>query len=82
MIASLNFPSFPRFAGQTFMEGNDIDLGLLCLKAWNDWMLDEWCGTAPGRFIPGTLVPFWDVEESVNEVLRCADKGAKGIIFS
>jgi predicted TIM-barrel fold metal-dependent hydrolase len=82
VIASLNFPSFPRFAGQTFMEGNDIDLGLLCLKAWNDWMLDEWCGTAPGRFIPGTLVPFWDVEESVNEVLRCADKGAKGIIFT
>src|SRR3954453_19792921 len=41
VIAALNFPSFPRFAGQTFMEGDDIDLGMLCLKAWNDWMLNE-----------------------------------------
>jgi hypothetical protein len=23
VVASLNFPSFPRFAGQTFMEGDD-----------------------------------------------------------
>ena len=21
-------------------------------EAYNDWMIDEWCGTAPGRFIP------------------------------
>jgi predicted TIM-barrel fold metal-dependent hydrolase len=82
VIASLNFPSFPRFAGQTFMEGDDSELGLLCIKAWNDWMLDEWCATAPGRFIPGTLVPLWDVEEAVKEVLRCADKQTKAIIFS
>lgn len=82
VIASLNFPSFPRFAGQTFMEADDSELGLLCLQAWNDWMIDEWCATAPGRFIPGTLVPFWDVQLTVQEVLRCADKGAKGIIFT
>ena len=82
VIASLNFPSFPRFAGQTFMEGDDSDLGLVCIQAWNDWMIDEWCATATGRFIPGTLVPFWDVEASVKEVERCAAKGSRGIIFS
>jgi predicted TIM-barrel fold metal-dependent hydrolase len=82
VIASLNFPSFPRFAGQTFMEGQDSDLGEVCIRAWNDWMLDEWCAAAPGRFIPGTLVPFWDIDASVKEVLRCAEKGSKAIIFS
>jgi predicted TIM-barrel fold metal-dependent hydrolase len=82
VIASLNFPSFPRFCGQTFMEGEDSELGEYCIKAWNDWMLDEWCATASGRFIPGTLVPFWDVDKSVQEVLRCAEKGSKAIIFS
>src|SRR5580658_1889657 len=78
-IASLNCPSFPRFAGQTFMEGQDSALGEMCIRAWNDWMLDEWCATAPGRFIPGTLVPFWDIDATVREVLRCAEKGSKAV---
>jgi predicted TIM-barrel fold metal-dependent hydrolase len=82
VIASLNFPSFPRFCGQTFMEGADSELGELCIRAWNDWMLDEWCAAAPGRFIPGTLIPFWDVEKSVKEVERCAAQGSKAVIFS
>ena len=41
--ASLAFPSFPRFCGQTFTERKDKELGDLCVKAYNDWMLDEWC---------------------------------------
>jgi predicted TIM-barrel fold metal-dependent hydrolase len=82
VVASLSFPSFPRFAGQTFMEGEDSALGAICIQAWNDWMLEEWCGSAPGRLIPATLIPFWDLEASVREVQRCATKGAKGVIFT
>ena len=51
-LASLCFPSFPRFCGQLFWEATDKELALECVKAYNDWMIDEWCGTAPGRFIP------------------------------
>jgi hypothetical protein len=36
ILASLNFPSAPRFCGQLFWEGKDKDLGLVCVKAWND----------------------------------------------
>jgi len=49
ILASVNFPSFPRFCGQTFHEAKDKDLALLCVKAYNDWMMDEWCATDPGR---------------------------------
>ena len=45
--ASLAFPQFPRFAGQTFLEGADHELGLACVQAWNDFVLDEWCATDP-----------------------------------
>src|ERR1700729_2312849 len=31
ILASLSFPSFPRFCGQTFTEANDRELGLLCV---------------------------------------------------
>ena len=41
--ASLCFPTFPRFCGQTFSEAKDKELGLLCVRAYNDWMVDEWC---------------------------------------
>ena len=59
---SLAFPTFPRFPGQTFMEGNDLDLGLACVRAYNDWMIDEWCADSYGRLIPMTLIPLWDPE--------------------
>ncbi|HTX95614.1 MAG TPA: hypothetical protein VME67_12640 [Mycobacterium sp.] len=27
-----------------------------------DWMLEEWCGTAPDRYVPLRIRPLWDVE--------------------
>ncbi len=56
--ASLNFPTFPRFAGQAFSEAQDKELGFACIQAYNDWMVEEWC--ADPRLVPIILVPFWD----------------------
>ncbi len=50
--ASLAFPSFPRFCGQTFTEAKDKELALLCVQAYNDWMVDEWCAGTGGRLDP------------------------------
>lgn len=79
--AALCFPSFPRFAGTLFAECRDKELALLCSKAWNDFVLDEWCATAPTRFIPLVILPFWDVGASVAEIARTAAKGARAISF-
>ncbi len=80
--ASLCFPSFPRFCGQEFTEVADRDLGLACVQAYNDWMLDEWCGTVPGRMIPLIILPLWDAALATAEVERCAAKGARAVAFS
>ncbi|MCU1463739.1 MAG: amidohydrolase 2 [Acidimicrobiales bacterium] len=82
VIASLCFPSFPRFCGQVFYEAKDRELALLCVQAYNDWMIDEWCGRAPGRYIPLTLVPLWDPTLAAAEVRRTAAKGSRAITFS
>ena len=58
--ASLSFPTFPRFCGQTFLEAKDRELAHACVLAYNDWMVDEWCGDSGGRLIPLTIVPLWD----------------------
>jgi predicted TIM-barrel fold metal-dependent hydrolase len=82
ILASLCFPSFPRFCGQIFYEADDKDLALLCVKAYNDWMVDEWCAAAPGRFIPLIIVPLWDPAEIAREIERCAAKGVTAVAFS
>ncbi|MEJ7584824.1 MAG: amidohydrolase family protein [Acidimicrobiales bacterium] len=80
--ASVCFPTFPRFCGQTFTEAKDHGLGLACVKAYNDWMVEEWCGDSGGALIPLVIVPLWDAELAAAEVRRNADRGVRAVCFS
>ncbi|HEU5151050.1 MAG TPA: amidohydrolase family protein [Iamia sp.] len=80
--ASLCFPTFPRFCGQTFTEHPDRDMGLACVKAYNDWMVEEWCGDSGGALIPLIIVPLWDAELAAAEVRRNAERGVHAVCFS
>ena len=82
VIASMCFPSFPQLCGQLFAKASDPDLGLAVLRAYNDWHIDEWCGTYPGRFIPLSLPPIWDPDAMADEVRRVAAKGCHAVSFS
>jgi predicted TIM-barrel fold metal-dependent hydrolase len=79
--AQMCFPTFPRFAGTLFLEGDDRELARLCVEAFNDFILDEWCAAAPDRYIPMTLLPLWEPALAVAEMRRCIDKGAKAVAF-
>jgi predicted TIM-barrel fold metal-dependent hydrolase len=79
---SLPFPTFPRFCGQTFYEGKDKELGLACVKANNDWMVEEWCAPSGGVNIPLCIIPLWDVELAAEETKRNAERGVRAIAFS
>lgn len=82
MRASLCFPTFPRFAGQLFAERSDKILALACVRAYNDWMVDEWCGDSGGRLLPLALVPLWDPLLAAAEVRRNAARGVRAVAFS
>ena len=82
ILASLNFGSVTGFCGQMWLNAQDKNLALACLKTFNDWLFDEWCATAPVRFIPCIQIPLWDVNEAVKEVERCAPKGARALAFT
>ena len=79
--AALCFPSFPGFAGTVFQKAEDKDLALACVQAWNDFNVDEWCATAPDRFIPLGLLPTWDPQLAADEVRRVAAKGTRTVSF-
>ena len=82
VLASMNFPSYPQFCGQYFARAEDKDLALAVLRAYNDWHIDEWCGTYPGRMIPLALPPVWDPKLMAEEVRRVARKGCHAVTFS
>src|SRR4029077_14897005 len=64
VLGSLNFPSFPRFAGQVFGEsvGKDAEQGTARVGAYNDWHIDGWWGAYPDRFIPLAIPILWDAD--------------------
>lgn len=51
------------------------------IRAYNDWHLDEWCNSAPDRFIPNALLPLWGIPLTLAEVRRVLDKGCHSVCF-
>ncbi len=82
VLASMCFPSFPGFAGRLFAACDDDALKLAVTRAYNDWHIDEWAGSYPGRFIPMALPILWDPELAADEVARNAAKGCHSLTFT
>jgi predicted TIM-barrel fold metal-dependent hydrolase len=82
ILAGLNFPSVVAFDGILFHQFQNKQNALTLLKAYNDWHIDEWCGSYPGRNIPNAIVPYWDINATVEEIRRVVKKGCHAISFS
>jgi predicted TIM-barrel fold metal-dependent hydrolase len=78
---SLCFPTFPRFAGVRFFTAKDKELGDACVRAYNDFMLDEWSASVPGMYIPMVIGQLWEPVAFGDELRRCADRGARAVSF-
>jgi predicted TIM-barrel fold metal-dependent hydrolase len=81
VLATMNFPSFPGFAARLFAT-DDSDFSLALVQAYNDWHIDEWCGSHPGRFIPMALPAIWDPKLCAAEVRRVSKKGVHALTFT
>ena len=81
-IAALCFANMGGFAGSLFQRAGDKHLAQLCIEAYNDWYLEEWCTPYPGRFIGMALIPMWDPKLAAAEAERVISKGARSISFS
>jgi predicted TIM-barrel fold metal-dependent hydrolase len=82
ILASLCFPTITRFCGQLFMEASDREFGFELMQHYNDWIVEDWCGAAPGRYIPLMLIPMWDPPLAAREMERMAAKGVTAFAFS
>jgi uncharacterized protein len=79
--AMVMYPNVGGFGNQQFLKLPDPALKLACVQAYNDWQT-EWASVDSRRLLPIVSTPFWDIEETVREVRRCAAMGHKGILFT
>lgn len=83
VYASLNFPSsLAGFAGQRYQIGvSDPELALAVVRAANDWHLEEWAGTHPGRIIPAQVPWLLDPHHAAAEIRSNAERGFRATTF-
>ncbi len=79
--AQVLYPNVAGFGSEYFLQLSDDELKLLCVEAYNDFLL-EWASADPRRLLPVVATPFWDVDSTVKEIERCAAAGARGILFT
>lgn len=83
VAASLNFPSAPfGFAGQRFLRMRDPRLAAASVRAYNDWVAEEWAGPYPNRIIPCQIAWLGDPELAAAEVRRNAARGFTAVAFT
>jgi len=81
IVGSVLFPSLPGFGGRVLSQFEDKELAHLCVQAYNDFVIDEWCAAAPDMFVPTIITQLWDTELGAAEMRRCAEKGARAVSF-
>jgi len=71
---------FPGNVGPGFWRGirND-DAYKAVVRAYNDWLAEEYCSHAPERLIGVGVIPITNVKDAVEELEHCADLGLKGV---
>jgi predicted TIM-barrel fold metal-dependent hydrolase len=81
--ASMCFPSVTwGFAGRVFCASKDQDLGLACLRAYNQWNIEAWSGAYPARFIPCQIAWLPDPAVASRDIYRNAELGFKAVSFA
>jgi predicted TIM-barrel fold metal-dependent hydrolase len=74
--ASVNFPSqITGFCGRVFFMAEDRELGLACIRAWNDWLYEAWYLAHPDRIVPLGITFLSDPDLAVSEIKRNAERG-------
>jgi predicted TIM-barrel fold metal-dependent hydrolase len=72
-------PHACNFAGQFLSLCGDPALWAECVRAYNDFVLEEFCAPAPDRLIGASLLPLADADLSVKEIERTAKLGSRAI---
>ena len=80
IYAQVIYPNLIGFETPFFIR-MEKEAGFAAVRAYNDFLTD-FASVDPKRFILVSMIPFWDIEESLKEMTRCKAKGHAGILFA
>jgi len=80
LYAQVLYPNVAGFGSQNFMKVEDSNLRLACARIYNEAMAEIQADSSD-RLLPMALMPWWNIEQSVEEVSRAKDMGLKGIVM-
>jgi predicted TIM-barrel fold metal-dependent hydrolase len=69
------------FHSHVFLKSMEPELATECVRAYNDW-LTEFASADSRRLILNMMLPFWDIDASVQEMRRAHEMGHKGVLFA
>jgi predicted TIM-barrel fold metal-dependent hydrolase len=78
--AQILYPNVAGFGNQNFMKVEDLDLRRACAQIYNDAMAEVQADSKE-RLLPMALMPWWNIEQSVEEVQRAVELGLRGIVM-
>src|SRR5438270_7163900 len=83
VYASLAFPSMVwGFCAQKVWGQHDPKVAQACVRAYNDWVAEEWAGAHPDRLIANQIVYLPDPVVAAEEVRRNATRGFRAVCLS
>jgi predicted TIM-barrel fold metal-dependent hydrolase len=79
--AAVIYPNGVGFASNHIFAVEDLDLRQAILQIYNDFFADIQ-DESGGRLLPQAMLPIWDMELTVAEMQRMAERGIRGFTLS
>jgi predicted TIM-barrel fold metal-dependent hydrolase len=71
---------YPGYVGGAYMELTDRALAVECIRAYNDWLIDDFCSANPERLWSLAFMPVDDgMPTLITEAERVVAKGARAL---
>lgn len=77
---ALLYPNLVGFQGE-LVRTLGSELSQEVVRVYNDFQT-EWAAADPTRLIPIAMLPYWDRDAAVTEMLRCVEMGHRGVLFA
>jgi len=81
IYAQILYPNGIGFASNHIFAIEDLELRTAVLRIYNDFLI-ELQEQSGGRLLPQGMLPVWDMDFTVSEITRLADRGMTGFTLS
>ncbi|MGV0794500.1 amidohydrolase family protein [Mycolicibacterium sp. XJ1819] len=80
--ASVLYPNLNLVVSDLHEQVDDPEYKIQIIRAYNDWLVEEWAAADRERLIPVALVAYFDAEVAAEEVHRCKELGHRGLVMT